>query len=74
MTSKEDTQTLNDVVLQIPFKRIGMATVSLPAFALMINFWTSFLFQIDEVTDTDCLVRSVTFTVVIFIFIVTKLF
>ena len=55
----KDQKIVSDVLLQIPFMRFGLITVSLPAFSLAYCFLSAYLMDREGINDTDCNVSRV---------------
>ena len=60
----KDQKIVSDVLLQIPFMRFGLITVSLPAFSLAYCFLSAYLMDREGINDTDCNVSRVLWTCV----------
>lgn len=57
-SSGENTVTLRNPVLRIPFTIFAPITVSLPSFGLIFCFFTAVIFQFDQVNYTVCNVEN----------------
>ncbi|KAK3099814.1 hypothetical protein FSP39_010148 [Pinctada imbricata] len=56
---KVETKKVEDVLLQIPFGKFAVVTVSLPALSLLYCFLTGIIFRFDEVNETVCQASNV---------------
>lgn len=47
------------VYVAVPFRKLCIATVSLPLVTLLICFVTAYIFQYDDIHETHCRVRLI---------------